>query len=77
MPTEVRWVLDHIVPLLLLSMLHWVLALMLLEDLKTRERVLGGRKWPWVILIASVAFLGSMLYLLCHPKIFIETHPKK
>jgi len=77
MATEVRWVLDHIIPLTLLSMLHWIMAIMLLEDLKTRERVLGKRKWPWVILITSVAFLGSMLYLICHPKIFIDINPKK
>ena len=76
MPTEVQWVLDHIIPLLILSMLHWVLALMLLEDLKTRERILGGQKWPWVILITSIAFIGSMLYLLSHPKIFINPEKK-
>ena len=76
MPTEVQWVLDRIFPLLLLSMLHWVMALMLLEDMKTRERIRGGRKWPWIILITSVAFLGSVFYLLCHPAIFIDTDHK-
>ncbi len=76
MATELEWVLDRIFPLLVLSMLHWVLVIMLLEDMKTRERILGGRKWLWVVLITSVAFLGSMLYLLCHPKIFIDTDPK-
>ncbi|MFC1988528.1 hypothetical protein ACFLVJ_01680 [Chloroflexota bacterium] len=76
MATEIKWVLDHIFPLLILSMLHWILAIMLLEDIKTRERILGWKKWMWVVLITSVAFLGSLLYLLSHPKIFIDTDPK-
>lgn len=73
---EVRWVLDHIFPLLLMSMLHWVLAIMLLQDLKNRERVLGGWKWVWAVLIASVAFFGSLLYMLCHPGIFVDIQRK-
>ena len=56
----------------LLGILHWVLAGMLLRDLAHRERVLGGRKAIWVILIVFATFLGSVLYLLCHPRIFLD-----
>ena len=77
MPAEVKWVLDHIFPLMLLSMLHWVMAFMLLEDLKKREGTIGRWKWPWIIFITCVAFLGSVTYLLSHPSIFVETKPKK
>jgi len=57
-------------------MLHLVLAMMLLQDLANRERVLGGRKAPWAIAIIFVTFFGSLLYLLCHPKIFYDSEQK-
>ncbi len=69
---ELEWILQ----LVLFGMLHWVLAIMLLHDLASRQRVLGGRKAPWVIVIALVTFLGSLLYLLCHPQIFREDDDK-
>ncbi len=59
------------VKLVLLGILHWVLAVILLHDLADRKRVMGGRKAPWVLVIVFVAFLGSLLYLLCHPNVFI------
>ena len=65
---ETEWILR----LVLFVILHWVLAIMLLQDLATRTRVLGGRKWLWAVLIVFVTFLGSLLYLLCHPQIFRE-----
>ncbi len=64
--------LEWILTLVLFCVLHLVLAIMLLHDLANRERVLGGRKAPWAIAILFVTFLGSLLYLLCHPKIFYE-----
>ena len=63
-----QWVLG----LITFAMLHWVLAIMLLHDLANRRRVLGGRKWPWAVLIVFLTFLGSVLYLLSHPQIFTE-----
>lgn len=62
--------LEQILLFMLFGILHWVLAIMLLQDLLKRERVLGGRKWPWAFTIALITFLGSVLYLLCHPRIF-------
>ena len=69
---ELEWILR----LVLFGILHWVLAIMLLHDLASRQRVLGGRKAPWAIVIALVTFLGSLLYLLCHPQIFREDDDK-
>lgn len=68
--------LEQILALIVFSMMHWVLALILLEDLADRKRVLGGRKWPWAIAIIFVTFLGSLVYLLCHPKIFYGSDDK-
>ena len=56
--------------LILLGILHWLMAIMMLQDLAVRKHVLGGRKWPWAIVILLVTVLGSLLYLLCHPGIF-------
>jgi hypothetical protein len=64
--------LERILGLVLFGVLHWVLALMLLQDLADRERVMGGRKAPWAVAIILVTFLGSVCYLACHPGIFID-----
>jgi len=69
---ELEWYLA----LALFSILHLALAIMLLQDLANRKRVLGGRKAPWAIAILFVTFLGSLLYLLCHPKIFYDSEHK-
>jgi hypothetical protein len=68
--------LERILALVLFSILHLVLAVMLLQDLANRRQVRGGRKAPWAIAIIFVTFLGSLLYLLCHPKIFYESNDK-
>ena len=68
--------LERILQLVLFGILHWILAIMLLQDLANRERVLGGRKWPWAVAIIFITFVGSMLYLFCHPKIFIDTESR-
>ena len=62
--------LERLLALILMSILHFVLAGMLLDDLSKRRRILGGRKAPWAVAILLVAFVGALLYLLCHPRIF-------
>lgn len=61
----VEWILE----LVLFSILHWILAGIVLNDIATRKRVLGGHKAPWVVVVILVTFAGSLLYLLCHPQI--------
>ncbi len=68
--------LEQILALILFCILHLVLAIMLLNDLASRKRVLGGRKAPWAIAILFITFLGSLAYLLCHPKIFYDSDSK-
>jgi hypothetical protein len=63
--------IDWILRLILFAVMHWILAAMMLHDLAYRRRVLGGRKWPWAVIILLVTFLGSLLYLVCHPRIII------
>ena len=62
--------LSQILAIVLLSILHLVLAGMLLDDISRRKRILGGGKAPWVIMILFVVFVGALLYLLCHPRVF-------
>lgn len=62
---------DWIIRLVLLGIMHWVLAIMMLQDLVTRRRIIGGLKWPWGVAIVFVTFLGSVIYLLCHPRVII------
>lgn len=64
--------LEWYLALLLFGIMHIVLALMLLQDLARRNRVIGGHKAPWAILIIFVTFVGSLLYLVCHPRIFSD-----
>jgi len=67
---------ERILALVLFGILHWVLAIMLLNDLAERNKVLGGRKWIWAVAIVAVTFIGSLMYLLCHPKIFYDSDLK-
>jgi hypothetical protein len=67
---DVLW----IIRLVVFGLSHWVLAILLLRDLAYRKRVLGGKKWPWALAIIFISWLGSILYLLCHPQIFYENN---
>ena len=64
--------LEQLLALILLGIVHWVLVIILLQDLAGRSRVLGGRKTPWAVVIILVTFVGPLAYLLCHPQIFYE-----
>jgi hypothetical protein len=61
--------LDWIVRIVLFGIVHWILAVILLQDLATRRKVFGGRKAPWAIIILLIPCFGSILYLLFHPRI--------
>lgn len=61
---------EYLLRLILFGILHWILAGMMLNDLARRKHVLGGKKWIWALLIMFIFVLGSVLYLLCHPRIF-------
>ena len=65
---DLGWTIRFII----FGILHWVLAGMLLQDLAYRKKVLGGKKWPWAVVIIFVTWLGSIVYLLCHPQIFTQ-----
>jgi hypothetical protein len=61
---------EWIIRVILLSVVHWVLAGFMLNDMASRARVFGGHKAPWVIAVVTVPCLGSLLYLAFHPQIF-------
>ena len=62
---EPEWILR----IVLLGIVHWILAGFMLQDLVSREKVFGGRKKPWAIIIVLITCFGSLLYLLFHPQI--------
>lgn len=65
---------EWIAALVLFGIFHWVLAIMLLNDMTRREKEKGGRKVFWVIAIIFITLLGSMLYLLFHPSYFFDSN---
>ena len=60
---------EWILRIVLFGIVHWILAGILLHDLASRQRVFGGHKPPWVIVILLIPCFGSLLYLLFHPQI--------
>ena len=64
--------LERILGFVVAGILHWILAGMLLQDLASRKHVLGGHKAPWAVAIMLLTFVGSMAYLLCHPRVFYD-----
>ena len=60
---------EWIIRIVLFSIVHWVLAGVLLQDLVSREMVAGRRKGPWVVIILFIPCFGSLIYLLFHPQI--------
>ena len=62
---DTEWLLR----IVLFSIVHWVLAGVLINDLASRERIFGGHKPPWAIIILFIPCFGSLLYLLFHPEI--------
>ena len=65
---EVDWILQ----LVLFGVLHWILAIIVLQDIATRKRIIGGHKAPWVLLVLLLTFVGSLIYMLFHPQILSD-----
>ena len=59
---------EWIIRVILLSVVHWVLAGFMLQDMASRPKVFGGHKAPWVIAVVIIPCLGSLLYLAFHPQ---------
>ncbi|MCJ7763536.1 MAG: hypothetical protein MUO90_00030 [Dehalococcoidales bacterium] len=62
---DTEWILR----IVLFSIVHWVLAGVLVNDLSSRQRIFGRRKPPWAIIILFIPCFGSLLYLVFHPEI--------
>ena len=62
---EADWILRFV----FLGIAHWALAGLMIDDLAKREKVFGGRKMPWGVVIIFLTCVGSILYLLFHPQI--------
>jgi len=60
---------EWIIRIVLFGIVHWILAGIMLQDLVNKERVFGGHKAPWAIIIIIIPCFGSLLYLLFHPQI--------
>jgi hypothetical protein len=62
---ETEW----IIRIVLFGVVHWILAGVLLHDLTSRQKVFGGHKPPWAVIILIIPCFGSLLYLAFHPRI--------
>ncbi|HUY56095.1 MAG TPA: PLD nuclease N-terminal domain-containing protein [Candidatus Nanopelagicaceae bacterium] len=49
--------------LLPLALIDLGLVIYSLVDLARRDRVTGGRKWPWAVVIIVIGTLGPIVYL--------------
>jgi hypothetical protein len=68
---------DWIIKIVLFSIVHWVLAGIMLNDLSNRKKVFAGHKGPWAVIILIVPGFGSLVYLLFHPQIFNPDHDRR
>ena len=51
-----------------LGIVHWGLVPMAMQDLVTRQSVIGGHKGLWALAILFFTCLGSLLYFIIHPE---------
>jgi len=68
---------EWILRIVLFGIVHWILAGVLVHDLASRQRVFGGHKPPWAIIILLIPCFGSLLYLLFHPQILNPDHSQQ
>ncbi len=60
---------DWILRIVLFSIIHWIMAGLLLQDLAARKKIFGGRKAVWATCVLVIPCFGSMIYLLFHPQV--------
>jgi hypothetical protein len=60
---------EWIIRLILFSIIHWILAGIMLQDLASGKKIIFGPKALWAILILIVPGFGSLFYLSFHPRI--------
>ena len=70
---ELEWILK----LILIGITHWIMAGLILPDLANRQRVMGGRKAPWVAAILFITCFGSLAYLAFHPQMLTQGYPER
>ena len=67
---------EWIVRVVLFGIVHWILAGIFLHDLAFRQKVFGGHKAPWAIIILIIPCFGSLVYLLFHPQILYPDYDR-
>jgi hypothetical protein len=60
---------DWIIRIVLFSLVHWVLAGFMLNDLASRKKVVFHHKALWAIVVLIIPCFGSLFYLMFHPQI--------
>lgn len=70
---EAQWILK----LVLFGLTHWVLVGLVLPDIAGRKRVMGGKKWPWVVGVIFFTCFGSLAYLAFHPQVIVSGFSEK
>lgn len=65
---ESEVVLRIVILIAALGLVHWGLVPVALENLFSRQNVLGGHKGLWGLAIVFLTCLGSLSYLILHPE---------
>ena len=76
MALETKIVLWFVLVGLAVALLHWKMAFESIEDLISRERVVGPWKAPWAVAIIFLTCVGSLVYMTAHPDIGTQSQPE-
>lgn len=68
---------EWIIRIVLFGIVHWILVGIFLNDITSRQKVFGGRKAPWVLIILIIPCFGSLLYLGFHPQILYPDNNRR
>jgi hypothetical protein len=50
--------------IILLGFIHWSLVMLLIDDVKKENKL-------WIVFVFFVTVVGSVMYIITHPRIFI------